>query len=98
MDVCPCGEDVVGEKCPFLGLVDPPMCLCVVNIIFGLLRNRNQLEDLLNMTEEKADIDEHSTNTETRTNMEQMRANVKHQKANIDHDRENRMRTYLMIS
>nr|GEV05526.1 hypothetical protein [Tanacetum cinerariifolium] len=98
MVVCPCGEDAVGEKCHFLGCVDPPMCPRVVNIIFGLLRNKNQPDDLLDMTEEKADIKEHSANTEeTRTNMEQLRANVEHERANIKHDRANRMRIYLMI-
>nr|GEV05529.1 hypothetical protein [Tanacetum cinerariifolium] len=99
MVVYPCGEDSVGEKCPFLGWVDPPMCLRVVNIIFGLLRNRNQLDDLLDMTKEKADIEEHSANTkENRTNMEQIRDKIEHERANMEHDRANRMRTYLMIS
>nr|GEV97948.1 zinc finger, GRF-type [Tanacetum cinerariifolium] len=81
MIFCPCGEDVVGEKCPFLGWVDPPMCPHDVAIIFGLLRNRNQLEDLLDMTEERAYFEEHRANTEeTRENMEQMRANVEHER------------------
>nr|GEV22884.1 hypothetical protein [Tanacetum cinerariifolium] len=99
MVVCPCREDAVGEKCPFLGWVDPPMCPRVLNIIFGLLRNRNELDDLLDMTKEKADIEEHSANTEeNKTNIEQIRANIEHERANMEHDRANRMRTYLMIS
>nr|GEZ83881.1 hypothetical protein [Tanacetum cinerariifolium] len=71
MVVCPCGEDAMGEKFPFLGLVNPPMCLRDVDIIFGLLKNRNQLEDLLDMTEEGADFEELRVKTEeTRANME----------------------------
>nr|GEU64222.1 zinc finger, GRF-type [Tanacetum cinerariifolium] len=71
MFVCPCGEDDLGEKFAFLGLVNPPMCLRDVDIIFGLLKNRNQLEDLLDMTEEGADFEEHRAKTEeTRENMD----------------------------
>nr|GEV20543.1 UBP1-associated protein 2C-like [Tanacetum cinerariifolium] len=40
--------------------------------------DRNQLEDLLDMTEERADFEEHRANTEeTKANVEQMRANMK---------------------
>nr|GEX04118.1 zinc finger, GRF-type [Tanacetum cinerariifolium] len=81
MVICPCGEFVVGEKCPFLEWVDPPMCPHDVDIIFGLLRNRNQLEDLLDMTEERADFEERRANTEeTKANMVQIRDNVEHEK------------------
>nr|GEV25761.1 hypothetical protein [Tanacetum cinerariifolium] len=106
MVVCPCGEDGVVRKsrtnCYSVHArprwVDPPMCPHDVHIISGLLRNWNQLEDLLDMTEERANFEEHMANTkETKANMEQMRANVEH-KANMEHGKENRMRTYLMIS
>nr|GEW98947.1 hypothetical protein [Tanacetum cinerariifolium] len=57
------------------------------------------MEDLLDITEERADFEEHRANTqETRANIEQRRANVEHERANMDHDRENRTRTYLMLS
>nr|GEY74188.1 zinc finger, GRF-type [Tanacetum cinerariifolium] len=81
MVVCPCGEDALGERCLFLKWVDPPMCPRNVSIIFGLLRNRNQLKDFVDMTEERADFEEHRANTkETRENMEQMRASVEHER------------------
>ncbi|GJR59207.1 hypothetical protein Tco_1501369 [Tanacetum coccineum] len=88
-----------GEKCPFLGWVDPPMCPRVVDIIPSLLRNRNQLEDMLDITEERDDFKEHMADTEeTRPNIEQRRANVEHERANKEHDGANRMMTYLMLS
>nr|GEX23691.1 hypothetical protein [Tanacetum cinerariifolium] len=88
-----------GENSPFLGWAYPLMCLRVVDIIPGLLRSRNQMEHLLDMTEEIDDFDEHRANTqEIRENMEQRRANVEHEKANREHSMANRMRTYLMLS
>ncbi|GKD65698.1 hypothetical protein Tco_1307806 [Tanacetum coccineum] len=85
--------------CPFLGWVDPPMCPRSMDIIPGLLRSRNQMKDLLDMTEERADFEEHTANTqETKANIEQMRANEEHDRANREHNMENRMRTYLMLS
>ncbi|GJV70234.1 hypothetical protein Tco_1485743 [Tanacetum coccineum] len=87
-----------GDSCPFLGWVDPPMCPRAMDIIPGLLRSRSQMEDLLDMTEERANFEEHRANTqETRANMEQRRANVEHERANMKHDRENRTRSYLML-
>nr|GEV58332.1 hypothetical protein [Tanacetum cinerariifolium] len=81
MVVCPCGEDALGERFPFLGWVDPPMRPRDVGIIFGLLRNRNQLKDFVDMTEGMADFEEHRANTEeTWENMEQMRASVEHER------------------
>ncbi|GJT41789.1 hypothetical protein Tco_0941654 [Tanacetum coccineum] len=82
----------------FLGGLIPHVSTCY-GIIPSLLRTRNQMQDLLDITEDMADFEEHKANTqETRANMEQRRANVKHERANREHDRENMMRTYLMLS
>ncbi|GJV85714.1 hypothetical protein Tco_1525612 [Tanacetum coccineum] len=63
---------MAGKNCPFLEWADPPMCPRVVDIILGLLRSRNQMAYLLDMTEEIADFKEHRANTqEMRANMEQ---------------------------
>ncbi|GJZ11431.1 hypothetical protein Tco_0546190 [Tanacetum coccineum] len=59
----------------------------------------NQMEDLVKTIEERADFDERRSNTrETRANMEQRRANLEHARVIREHDRENKMRTYLMLS
>ncbi|GKC54155.1 hypothetical protein Tco_1076900 [Tanacetum coccineum] len=82
----------------FLGGLIPHVSTCY-GIIPSLLRTRNQMQDLLDITEDMADFEEHKANTqETRANMEQKRANVKHERANREHDREDMMRTYLMLS
>ncbi|GKA84400.1 hypothetical protein Tco_0805995 [Tanacetum coccineum] len=67
----------LGENCLFLGWVDPLMCPHVVDIIPGLLRSKNQMEDLVEIAKEWVDFEEHKANTqETRANMEQKRANL----------------------
>ncbi|GJS79880.1 hypothetical protein Tco_0729761 [Tanacetum coccineum] len=81
------------------GWVDPSICPCPVDIIPGLLRTRNQMEDLMEISEERANFKEHRANTqETMANMEQMRANLEHERTNREHDRANRTRTYLILS
>nr|GEU41566.1 hypothetical protein [Tanacetum cinerariifolium] len=72
-----CAYLTYGKNCPFHGWVDPPMCPYVVDVILGLLRSRNQMEDLVDIVEEMVDFKEHRDNTkEIRVNMEQNRANL----------------------
>ncbi|GKF51970.1 hypothetical protein Tco_0148437, partial [Tanacetum coccineum] len=59
------------ENCHFIGWVDPPIRLRVVDIIPGLLKTMKQMEDLVEVTKERADFEEHRANTqETRANIE----------------------------
>ena len=52
------------SSCPFIGWVDPPMCIRSLNIISGLLRTRDALEDVLALKQERADYEEHKANKE----------------------------------
>ncbi|GKE25159.1 zinc finger, GRF-type containing protein [Tanacetum coccineum] len=92
MVVCPCGEDVVVRTSWTNHNPGRRFYACRP-------MNKSQLEDLLDMTKERADFEEHRANTEeTSGNMKQIRDNMEHERANMKHDRENRMRTYLMLS
>ncbi|PWA56411.1 zinc finger, GRF-type [Artemisia annua] len=64
-------------SCPLIGWVDPLMCDRSLDIIPGLLRNRDALEDALALEQERADWEEHRANEEdTRANQAELRANM----------------------
>ncbi|GJT91195.1 hypothetical protein Tco_1080040 [Tanacetum coccineum] len=53
MVVCTCGQQAVDSNCPFLGWVDALMCPRSVEIIHGLLRRLNGLEEVVDLFEEQ---------------------------------------------
>ena len=68
------------------------MCDRSLDIIPGLLRTRDALEDALALEQERADWEEHRANEEeTRANQVELRANMEEQRAK-------KLRKYLIIS
>ncbi|PWA64044.1 zinc finger, GRF-type [Artemisia annua] len=80
------------SRCPFIGWVDPPMCDRSLDIIPGLLRTRDALEDALALEQEKADWEEH------RANEEETRANQAELRAKMEEERAKKLRKYLIIT
>ncbi|PWA89653.1 zinc finger, GRF-type [Artemisia annua] len=80
------------SSCPFIGWVDPPMCDRSLDIIPGLLRTRDALEDALDLEQERADWEEH------RPNEDETRANQAELRAKMEEERAKKLRKYLIIS
>ncbi|GKC94291.1 hypothetical protein Tco_1159733, partial [Tanacetum coccineum] len=58
-----CWAQLFGTDCAFFDLFDPPMCARSTQIIPGLLRSRNLLEESRNVLQESMNVLQESMNS-----------------------------------